>query len=159
MIRGVLGAGLVALGVVLVVGLVEVWPAATSLTGSAPAKTSASVRFLFGAFTLRLSPDTGLLVLAIIMGALASWAGAATAFGEHLGAGNFNKDWAWWYALRVPIGIAVGILVYLAFRGGFLSGSNATKDANPYGVGALAGLGGLFARQATARLETAFSGK
>jgi hypothetical protein len=146
-----LGCGLVALGVILIAGLVEVWPAVTSLTGSAPIARSEQSRFLFGA-------DTSLLVLAIIAGALGAYAGAALAFGEHLGVRDFSDSWTWWYVLRIPVGITIGVLVYFAFRGGFLSASNATKDVNPYGVGALAGLAGLFSRQATAKLEAAFGG-
>ena len=158
-LRNVLmGGGLIALGVVLIAGLVEIWPAATTLTGTTPLAHLVQTSFVFGAFTLRLSADTSLLVVAIITGALGAYASAALAFGEHLGVKDFSDSWTWWYALRIPVGITMGVLVYLAFRGGFLSSPSATKDVNPYGVGALAGLAGLFSRQATAKLESAFGG-
>jgi hypothetical protein len=163
LIRNAIGIGLVVTGTVIIAGLVELWPALTSLTGTAKASStqmpgSESVHFLFGSFTVNLSGDTSLLILAVLMGALGSFAGAATAFGEHLGSGDYDPRWVWWYLLRIPTGIAIGVLVYVAFRGGFLSSSGSSKDANPYGVAAIAGLGGLFSRQAVARLEKAFGG-
>jgi len=58
----------------------------------------------------------------------------------------------------VFIGVALALLFYFAVRGSLLSasGSAATQAVNPYGIAALAGLVGLFSKQATDKLREVF---
>src|SRR6185369_11055703 len=74
-----------------------------------------------------------------------------------LGNNAFNKNWTWFYLLRPAIGMALALVFYFAIRGGFLSTTGGAKDINPYGIAALAGMVGMFSKQATDKLGEIFS--
>jgi hypothetical protein len=66
--------------------------------------------------------------------------------------------------LRPFIGAALALLIYFVIRGGFITGTalpqesaSAASFINPFGIAALAGLAGLFAKQATDKLDEVFS--
>jgi hypothetical protein len=153
-----------ALGVLLLLGggvltyvLIAVWPAvrtATAQTGEAGTTTSIE---LFGLLRLTLDPDSALLVLVVVTSAFGSYVHAATSFATYVGNRALALSWIWWYLLRVFIGIALATIFYLAVRGGFLAAQAETADVNPYGIAALAGLVGLFSKQATDKLEEVFT--
>jgi MYXO-CTERM domain-containing protein len=75
---------------------------------------------------------------------------------DYVGNRKFVKSWTWWYLLRPFIGVALALLVYFAIRGGLISGSTGADSLSPYGIAALAGLAGLFSRQATDKLREVF---
>jgi hypothetical protein len=151
------GVLLVALGVALIPALVELWPAVQSTTTAKPAtRASAAVHFLFGAFTVHVTADTSLLVLVIVAAAIGAYIHAATSFADFVGNKRFVASWTWWYLLRLFIGVSLALLLYFAVRGGFLSASSTSTDVNPYGIATLAGLAGLFSKQATDKLREVF---
>jgi hypothetical protein len=47
-------------------------------------------------------------------------------------------------------------MVYFAARGGLVSGNAGATDLSPFGIGALAGLAGMFSKQATDKLREVF---
>jgi hypothetical protein len=51
----------------------------------------------------------------------------------------------------------LALVFYFAIRGGFLSTTGGAKDINPYGIAALAGMVGMFSKQATDKLSEVFS--
>jgi hypothetical protein len=53
--------------------------------------------------------------------------------------------------------MALALVFYFVVRGGFLTTSGGAKDINPYGIAALAGLVGMFSKQATDKLSEVFS--
>jgi hypothetical protein len=53
--------------------------------------------------------------------------------------------------------MALALVFYFVIRGGFLTTSSGAKDINPYGIAALAGLVGMFSKQATDKLGEVFS--
>jgi hypothetical protein len=53
--------------------------------------------------------------------------------------------------------MALALVFYFVIRGGFLTTSGGAKDINPYGIAALAGLVGMFSKQATDKLSEVFS--
>jgi hypothetical protein len=65
-------------------------------------------------------------------------------------------SWTWWYLLRVFVGSALALLFYFAVRGGFFGADTPENSINPYGIAALAGLVGLFSKQATDKLRELF---
>lgn len=148
-ITQLLGLGLMVMGTVLVYTLVVIWPAVTG-------GTSQRVH-LFGVVTLQLVPDAALLLLVVVSSALGSFVHAATSFATYVGNRALALSWAWWYLLRIFIGAALAVIFYLAIRGGFLAAQADTSDVNPYGMAALAGLVGLFSKQATDKLEEVFT--
>jgi hypothetical protein len=148
-ITTLLGLGLVVMGTVLVYVLVVIWPAVTT--------TTAQPVELFGVVTLQLVPDAALLLLVVVSSALGGFVHAATSFATYVGNRALALSWVWWYLLRIFIGAALAVIFYLAIRGGFLAAQADTSDVNPYGMAALAGLVGLFSKQATDKLEEVFT--
>jgi hypothetical protein len=100
--------------------------------------------------------DERLLLLVIVVGMLGAFVHGATSLADYLGNNAFNKSWTWFYLLRPAIGMALALVFYFAIRGGFLSTTGGAKDINPYGIAALAGMVGMFSKQATDKLSEIF---
>ena len=101
--------------------------------------------------------DERLLLLVIIAGMLGAFVHGATSLADYLGNDAFNRNWTWFYLLRPAIGMSLALVFYFAIRGGFLSTTGGAKDINPYGIAALAGMVGMFSKQATDKLSEIFS--
>ena len=106
--------------------------------------------------TFCTSFDERLILLVIIAGMLGAFVHGATSLADYLGNNSFNKTWTWFYLLRPAIGMALALVFYFVIRGGFLTTSGGAKDINPYGIAALAGLVGMFSKQATDKLGEVF---
>lgn len=87
----VLGLGLyfVALAVILVAAVVEVWPIAT-----APFSGKRSVPLVFGLANISVTHDVALIVLVIVAGATGSWLHAATSFADFTGNRRLLLSWS-----------------------------------------------------------------
>ena len=77
------------------------------------------------------------------------------------GLGRYEANWTWWYLMKVPIGMGLALFLYMVVRGGLfsasLSDSGAVMDtANPFGFAALGALAGMFAKEASDKLEEIF---
>jgi hypothetical protein len=142
---------MVALNIVIIYLLVTVWPDTTS-----PVDASESMTAFFGKFHFTLSLERRFILIVVLAGALGSYIHAATSFVDYLGNRKFVKSWTWWYLLRPFIGIALALLIYFAVRGGLISASTGAKELSPYGVAAIAGMAGLFSKQATDKLREVF---
>jgi hypothetical protein len=110
----------------------------------------------FGKIRFDMSLEVRFLVIAVLGGALGSYVHAATSFVDYLGNRKFVKSWTWWYLLRPFIGVALALLIYFAVRGGLISASTGAGGLSPYGVAAIAGMAGLFSKQATDKLREVF---
>jgi hypothetical protein len=100
--------------------------------------------------------DERLLLLVIVAGMLGAFVHGATSLADYIGNNSFNKSWTWFYLLRPAIGMSLALVFYFAIRGGFLSTTGGAKDINPYGIAALAGMVGMFSKQATDKLSEIF---
>lgn len=151
---------LIAVALALIASLINLWPsveaATTTPAASSVAHTTRTARLLFTLVTVHATPGTALLLLVIILGALGSLIQAATSFGDFVGNRRFYSSWTVWYLLRLIVGVLLALLFYFAVRGGFFSGSSQSSSVNPYGIAALAGLAGLFSKQATDKLREVF---
>ncbi|MGO8905515.1 MAG: hypothetical protein ACLQMH_07830 [Solirubrobacteraceae bacterium] len=158
----VLGTALmIAVALGLLASLINLWPSVeastTTTTGNAASSaTTHTVRLFFAAVSVTVTPGTALLLLVIIVGALGSLIQAATSFGDFVGNRRFYSSWVVWYLLRLVVGVLLALLLYFALRGGFFSGNSQSASVNPYGIAALAGLAGLFSKQATDKLREVF---
>jgi len=101
--------------------------------------------------------DERLLLLVIVAGILGSFVHGATSLADYIGNDRFNSKWTWFYLLRPVIGMALALVFYFVIRGGFLTTNVGATDINPYGIAALAGLVGMFSKQATDKLSEVFS--
>jgi len=59
--------------------------------------------------------------------------------------------------LRPFIGVSLALIFYFVIRGGLLSAGTTAGDVSPFGFAAVAGLVGMFSKQATDKLEEVFS--
>ena len=105
---------------------------------------------------LRTTFDERLLLLVIVAGMLGAFVHGATSLADYIGNNNFNRNWTWFYLLRPAIGMSLALVFYFVIRGGFLSTTGGAADINPYGIAALAGLVGMFSKQATDKLGEVF---
>jgi hypothetical protein len=106
--------------------------------------------------TLEHSFEVRLLLLVLLAGALGSYIHATTSFVDYVGNRKLSANWVWWYLLRPYVGMTLALLFYFVVRGGFISVSAGGEDMNPFGIAALAGLVGMFSKQATDKLSEVF---
>lgn len=150
----------------LVYLLVMFWPVHLSEVSSAtaPGRGTQTAEFsaqwspsvsIFG-HEFPVPPEERFLYLVVIAAAIGSSIAVATSFTTYLGNQRLYTRWVWWYVLRLPIGIALSVLFYLAVRGGFFSSTSTETDVNPYGMAALGGLVGMFSKQASDKLQDVF---
>lgn len=99
------------------------------------------------------STAQGMVALTFLAGATGSFLHAAQSISSYLGNGTFRSSWTMWYVLRPWIGGILGIGIYLAFRAGLVSGTDAI---NPYGATAIGFLGGWFSKTTTDKLQEVF---
>lgn len=149
----VLGVYLVLLGGLLASLLLAVWSMIEGLTSASP-PSDFSFGWLGNSFSL--TAEGGLLLLVLVFGALGAYIHTVTSFVDYVGNRRLTSSWIWWYFMRPFIGSALALIFYVAIRGGFFAQEAQTGDINPFGIAALAGLAGLFSKQATDKLKEVF---
>jgi hypothetical protein len=145
-----LGISLFVVGCVLLYLTVTLWPAINA------AKLNKSGHITWFGFGLTLVPDASMMLLVVLVSALGSYIHATVSFSDFVGNRQLASSWMWWYLLRVFVGSSLAVIFYFAIRGGFFSGASNSTDLNVYGIAALAGLVGLFSKQATDKLREIF---
>jgi hypothetical protein len=107
--------------------------------------------------------EVRLLLIVLLAGAIGSYVHATSSFVDYLGNRTIISSWVWWYLLRPFIGMMLALIFYFVFRGGFItagvnpSGEDAARFINPFGIAALAGLVGMFAKVAADKLNEVFT--
>lgn len=149
-----LGVYLLILPILFTCLLVAIWPSPFTPQG----KTVPEIRSLWN-FTDQV--EVRLLMIVLVSGALGSAVSAARTYANFHGLGRYEPSWTWWYLMKVPIGMGLALFLYLVVRGGLfsasLSDSGAVMDtANPFGFAALGALAGMFAKEASDKLEEIF---
>ena len=150
-----LQAYLVILPLLLLYILVTIWPEAPVTPGQPATGTTVS---LF-TFAVDLHPETRLLLIAILAGALGSYIHAATSFSTYVGNRTLVKSWILWYYLRPFIGAGLALMFYFLLRGGLLllvTNSQSHEEVSDFGIAAVASLAGMFSKQATDKLREVF---
>lgn len=149
--RRTTGLYLITVAVVLVVLVFQLWPVATDTDPKTWAKESVVL-----SFDVSIGPEARLLLLVILIGALGSFIHAATSFSTYVGNDSLKPSWLWWYFLRPFMGMALALIFYFVLRGGMLSGGAGAENISLFGIAAVAGLVGMFSKQATDKLEDVF---
>lgn len=149
-----LGVYLLILPIFFTCLLVAIWPSPFMPQG----KTVPEIRSLWN-FTDQV--EVRLLMIVLVSGALGSAVSAARTYANFHGLGRYEPSWTWWYLMKVPIGMGLALFLYMVVRGGLfsasLSDSGAVMDtANPFGFAALGALAGMFAKEASDKLEEIF---
>jgi len=146
------GFYLILLNVILFYLLFRLWPGIVPVPDTVPGQVTIIPFY----FHLQLWPETRYLCLVAIAGALGGYIHLSTSFVDYLGNRRFYSSWKWWYGLRPFIGSSLALIVYFAARGGLVAGTNGASTLSPYGIAAMAGLAGLFSKQATDKLREVF---
>ena len=100
--------------------------------------------------------ELDLIFMVMIVGALGSYVHAATSFASYVGNQRMGKSWLWWYILRPFIGSSLALIFYFVVRGGFIQAGSGPASLSVFGMAALAGLTGMFSKQATDKLSELF---
>jgi hypothetical protein len=135
------------------------WPVVDKATN----ELVSNVPIIFFRWAVATSLEDRLLLLVIVAGALGSYIHSATSYSDFRGNRQFNTSWTLWYILRPLIGVCLALVLYFATRGGLLlliiNGKDATSASsiNPFGVAAVAGLTGMFSKQAADKLAEVFT--
>lgn len=147
------GIYLVVLPLVLIYILVSIWP------GQIPVpKEGQHSAELFGGL-VPIGPfgaETLYLLIVAVAGALGAYIHLATSFADYVGNRKLVWSWGWWFVLRPFIGMALAVMVYFVIRGGLMGTTEAASGLSLYGVAAMAGLAGMFSKQATDKLQEVF---
>ena len=138
----------------LVYLLVRAWP---NYTTGEDGKMLTENSYIFFGWIIAAGSETGLLLLVIIAAALGSYIHAATSFVSYVGNKSLVMSWAWWYILRPFIGMALALVFYFVIRGGLLSAGTGAGEISVFGITAVAGLVGMFSKQATDKLGEVFN--
>jgi hypothetical protein len=146
------GVYLLVSTVALSVLLVLIWPSAC------PGQPAGKICSIWN-FTELI--EVRLLVIVLVSGALGSSVFAARAYATFRGLKRYDPDWNWWYVMRLPIGMGLALFLYLLIRGGLFTASvgdseQVLQTANPFGFAAVAALAGMFAKEASDKLEEIF---
>jgi hypothetical protein len=145
----------------LIYVLIKIWPKVPHGRGgggggAARAGNDKPVDLFWGLFEFNLLAETALIVVTAIMGGIGATVFIAVSFSDYVGNRRFAKSWIWFYLVRLFVGPALAVIFYFTLRGGFLATSSSGSDINPYGVAAMAGLVGLFSKQAGDKLRQVF---
>lgn len=132
-------------------------PAGDGIDRSASQQVLDEVSLFGGLLQLKHTLEVRLLLIVLLAGALGSYVHATTSFVDYVGNRKLTSSWVWWYLLRPFVGMALALVFYFVVRGGFISPGASGEDMNPFGIAALAGLVGMFSKQATDKLNEVFS--
>jgi IPT/TIG domain len=111
----------------------------------------------FGA-ELQVDRETRLFWVVALSGALGGLIHAMRSLFWYAGNRNLKASWLPMYGLLPFVGMALAVVVYVVVRGGLVAVSSQPSSdvVNPFGFAALAGLAGLFSREAAEWLKGVF---
>ena len=103
------------------------------------------------------APEVRLILIVVLTGALGSYIHIASSFADFVGNRRLARSWVPWYCLRPCTGAVLALLFYFCMRGGVLNPEADFERINLFGILAIAGLAGLFSKQALDKLEEVFT--
>jgi hypothetical protein len=147
------GAYFIVLNLALLYILLKIWPETIPVK---PDDENVVALLWGGRLAFRLLPEIRYLLIVAVAGALGSYIHLATSFADYVGNRQLFRSWEWWYLLRPFIGMALALVVYFMVRGGLITGNSGAGNLSPYGIAAIAGLAGMFSKQATDKIKEVF---
>lgn len=94
-----------------------------------------------------------LAFLCAITGAIGATIHSMTSFAIFAGKRKLAYEWMWWIYLRIPIGILLSMLVFLAMVSNIFGDFDSSKTESIFFVTLACGLAGLFSKQVTQKLN------
>jgi hypothetical protein len=154
-----LGLLLIVVGALLVYMLVALWPPVQHATAAGePSSTNRTEAKTISFFGASYSPDADatLLLLVAVLSALGSYVHAAQSFVDSAGNRRLVVSWVWSCIFRIFIGVPWRRSSTSQSGPGSLARTGRRATSTPYGIAAVAGLVGLFSKQATDKLREVF---
>ena len=105
----------------------------------------------------KISPDTLFLLLVLLMGAFGSCVYGLKTLADYIGDNKFDTSWSCYYLIQPFEGAGIALIMYLAIRGGFLTGAGDANSGNKFGICAIAALAGAFSDTAFMKLREVFN--
>jgi len=136
---------LAAMSLVLVCGLVVIWPS--------PVAGQDSRTVLAFDRLVPVNPEVGLLLMVALSGALGGLVHALRSVYWYVGNRSLVRSWLAMYILLPFVGTTLAVVFYLVIRGGFFSPQAGAEQTSPFGFAALAVLVGMFSPQAALKLK------
>ncbi len=140
---------LVLFSVMLIWGIVQLWPPPTQ-SGEVQ-NIGADAKFLF--WTLNVKPETHLILIVILASAVGAQAHALRSLYWYVGNRKLTFSWVMRYILMPFAGVTLGLVFFFVIRGGFFAAGTDVEDLSVYGFTAMAFLVGMFTDQAAERLK------
>ena len=159
-------------GVVMLIAvffMVAVWPAATedlSLNATSTINSTSTFNAINELNSTRvvtlpilnskffIGPETLILFVMMISGAMGACVYSFWAVSSHLGKDDFDYEkWKMWYFTRPFVGAGLALFFYLLIRGGLLTIGAEFMTLNLVVIAGLSGLVGMFAEQAILKLN------
>ena len=142
-----LGVYLIFLVIGLTYFIYALWPGAA---------WDSEISLFLGSVRKAIPPETRLLLLAMLIGALGSCIQVIRSFTWYIGNRKLSGNSFWSFLLQPFMGMALSLVFYFVIRGGFLSATARVQDMNIFGIAALSGLTGMFSQQAAEKLAEVF---
>ena len=121
--------------------LIRAWP---------PETTSGSSDLVIFGLKFTVAYEVRLIIIVVLSGALGSTVHGISSLVVYKAKGMLGENWALWYFSRPFIGSPLALIMYLAVRGGLLTGF---QSINVHSIAGLAGITGMFTYHATTKLR------
>lgn len=147
------------LSLLIVYVLFQMWPETDTsplITANTANESASSISTSLFGRPWSISAEQRLILIVILSGALGGSIHAASSFVTFVGNRQFFRSWILWYALRPFIGMALALIFYFFLRGGLFSAGADVSTVNPFGVATIAGITGMFSKQAIDKLKELF---
>jgi len=139
---------LILLSILLVVAIIQFWPASAASRGSIdPVNTS----FLY--WTFSLSNEGRLLLIVVLAGALGGQVRSLRSLAWYVGNKQLKRSWLSQYILTPFIGAILAIVSYFIVRGGFCPANSTVQQTNIFGFAGLASLVGIASEPISLKLK------
>lgn len=145
----VLAVYLIAIAVILIWGIIQLWPPPAGTDEAV--QMSYSATFLF--WDISISAESHLILIVSLAGAIGTQAHSLRSLFWYVGNRQLKYSWMMRYILMPFVGISLGLVFYFVIRGGFFAAGTSIQDLSPHGFVALAFLVGMFSEQAVERLK------
>jgi hypothetical protein len=100
--------------------------------------------------------NTLMLLLVATAGFLGNMIHIASSFTTFIGSNQFKRSWILWYCVKPFTASALALVIYFAFRAGFLNSNDPGNTLNIYGIMTVSALSGLFTDTATQKMKEVF---
>ena len=138
-----------ALLALFIYGLVAVWPADTTAVTNSTA--TSTVKFLNTTYTI--TDEARILLIVAMAGVIGALVQSMWALGAFVGEKDFEESWALWYIAHPFVGAGLAEIIYFSLRAGLLSTGTTAANLNLFGIAAVAGITGMFTKDAMKTLK------